>query len=418
MPQTTKPVRKTKTKAVKRGRPPVPHILIRAGVVLTPDKEIRRGAVLIKGRRIVAVGRDKEIAAAVRKAHDRSDRFTMDVVEAPDLIAIPGLIDIHQHGGGGADYIDGTVEAARTVLETHVRGGTTSVLPTMMTASRPALKKALASVDALRPRGERGSLPATAEAGPDILGIHLEGPFISKKRHGAQPPGAVRRINKAEIQEYLRIFRTPIRLMTLAPELPGAPAFIKFLVRRGIIASAGHSDASFEEAIRGFDAGISHGTHLFNAMRGFFHREPGLAGALLLNEQASVELIADGRHLHPAAVFLALQAKPADKVVFVTDASRNAGTKEAPLLTAEGGLFGGNLCLLETLLKLMEWSGWSLQDVLPLATSNPARVLGLEKRKGTLLPGADADIVLLDYKFQVKDVWCAGRRASVFEKKQ
>ena len=417
MPKAAGPALRKNNPPVKRkGRPPVPLTLIRAGIVLTPEREIRKGAVLIHGRRIVAVGWDKDIAEAVRNAHDRSGRFEMDVVDAPDLVAVPGFVDIHQHGGGGADYMDGTAPAVRTILETHVRSGTTSVLPTLMTASRPALRKALAAVDAARPRRKRGSVPSAEPVGPDILGIHLEGPFISRKRRGAQPASAIRKIDEAEIREYLRISRTPVRLVTLAPELPGAPALIKFLVRRGIVAAAGHSDAGFDEAIRGFDAGITHGAHLFNAMRGFEHREPGLAGALLLNENASVEIIADGRHLHPATVFLVLQAKPEDKVVLVTDATRNAGTGKDPLRTSDGSLYGSNLCLLQALRNIMNWSGWSLQDVLPLATTNPARVLGLEKRKGVILPGADADIVLLDYKFRVRDVWCAGRRVSLINK--
>lgn len=334
----------------------------------------------------------------------------MEVVDASELIAAPGLIDIHQHGGGGADYMDGTPDGVRTILRIHGRRGTTAVLPTLMTGSRPALRKAFAAIDAVRPRRKRGSVSAAEPAVPEILGIHLEGPFISREKRGAQPAAAIRKINEAEIRDYLKSFRTRIRIATLAPELPGAVGLIKFLVRRGIIAAAGHSDADFDQAIRGFDAGITHGTHLFNAMRGFAHREPGLAGALLLSENASVELIADGRHLHPATVFLVIQAKPEDKVILVTDAVRTAGTGKEPLLTPEGLLYGSNIDLLQALRNIIKWSGWSLQDVLPLATTNPARLLGLEKRKGTLQAGADADILLLDHKLNVKDVWFAGRR--------
>ncbi|MHB8054675.1 MAG: N-acetylglucosamine-6-phosphate deacetylase [Candidatus Aminicenantales bacterium] len=394
----------------QRGRPRVPDTLIRAGLVLTPDHEIHKGSILIHGRRIIAVGRAAEIDAAVRRRHDRSGRFEMDVIDAADLVAVPGFIDLHQHGGGGSDYMDGTPDAIRKILRFHGGSGTTSVVPTLMTGSRPALRKALAALDAVRPRRTRGSVSAAEPVEPEILGVHLEGPFISKEMHGAQPASAIRKIDEAEIREYLKSFRTPIRIVTLAPELSGAPAFIKFLVRRGIVAAAGHSNADFDQAIRGFDAGITHGTHLFNAMRGFAHREPGLAGALLLNERASVELIADGRHLHPAAIFLVIQAKPEDKVVLVTDATRHAGTGEEPLRTAEGGLFGSNLNLFQAVRNIMKWSGWSLQEVLPLATSNPARVLGLEKRKGTIRAGADADILLLDHKLNVRGVWYAGRR--------
>jgi len=410
--------KRKKTPAInkKRGRPQVPYTLIQAGLVLTPDHEIHKGSILIHGRRIIAVGRAAEIDAAVRSRHDRSGRFEMDVIDAADLIAVPGFIDIHQHGGGGADYMDGTPEAVRTILQTHGRSGTTAIVPTLMTGSRPATRRALAALDTVRPRRMRGSVSAAEPVGPEILGVHLEGPFISRVKHGAQPASAIRKINEAEIREYLKSFRIPIRIVTLAPELPGAPAFIKFLVRRGIVAAAGHSDADFDQAIRGFDAGITHGTHLFNAMRGFGHREPGVAGALLLNEHASVELIADGRHLHPATIFIVIQAKPEDKVVLVTDATRYAGTDKKPLRTADGHLFGSNLSLFLALRNTMKWSGWSLQDVLPLATTNPARVLGLEKRKGTIHAGADADILLLDHKLDVRSVWYAGRRLETHDK--
>lgn len=396
--------------AKRRGRPQIPYTLIRTGLVLTPDREIHKGSILVHGRRIVAVGRSAEIEETIRQIHDLSGRFEMEVVDATGLIAAPGLIDIHQHGGGDADYMDGTPDAVRTILRTHGRRGTTAVLPTLMTGSRPALRKAFAAIDSVRPRRKRGSISASEPAVPEVLGVHLEGPFISREKRGAQSAAAVRKINEAEIKEYLKSFRTPIRIVTLAPELPGARAFIKFLVRKGIIAAAGHSDADFDQAIRGFNAGISHGTHLFNAMRGFAHREPGLAGALLLNELATVELIADGRHLHPATVFLVIQAKPEDKVILVTDATRTAGTNREPLLTPEGRLYGSNIDLLQALRNVMKWSGWSLQDVLPLATVNPARLLGLEKRKGTIQAGADADILLLDHKLAVKDVWFTGRR--------
>jgi N-acetylglucosamine-6-phosphate deacetylase len=394
----------------RRGRPDLPYTMIQAGLVLTGEAEIRKGAVLFHGRRIVAVGRKTEVESAVRKLHDRSGRFALDIVEAPELVAVPGFIDIHQHGGGNADYMEGTSEAVRTVLGTHLRSGTTSVVPTLMTAPRKSIRKAMAAIDEVRPRRKRGSSPAAEPPLPEILGLHLEGPFISKEKRGAQPAESARPIDQAEILDYLKSYRTPIRIVTLAPELRGAPDFIKFLTRRGIIAAAGHSNADFDQAIRGFEAGITHGTHLFNAMRGFEHREPGLSGALLLNEHASVELIADGRHLHPATIFLVLQAKPEDKVILVTDATRPAGVSHTPLRTPDGRLYGSTLTLLQAVRNILHWSGWLLADILPLVTVNPALLLGIEKKKGILAKGADADIVLLDRKLEIKGIYCAGKR--------
>jgi len=394
----------------QRGRPHVPYTLIRAGAVLTSESEIRKGAILFHAGRIVAVGRKKEIADFIRNLHDRSGRFALDIIDVPDLIATPGFIDIHQHGGGDADYMDGTADAVRTILGTHLRAGTTSVVPTLMTSPRKAIRKAIAAIDEVRPRRKRGSISGSEAPLPEILGLHLEGPFISKEKRGAQPGEYARPIDEDEIREYLKISRTPIRIVTLAPELPGAKAFIKFLTRRGIIAAAGHSNADFDQALHGFEAGISHGTHLFNAMRGFEHREPGLVGALLLNGEASVELIADGRHLHPVTIFLVLQTKPEDKVILVTDATRPAGSSKKPLQTADGRLYGSKLTLLQAIRNVVHWSGWSLADVLPLVTSNPARILGLEKRKGAIAPGADADILLLTPKLEIRGIFRAGRR--------
>lgn len=395
------------------GRPPAAFALIRAGAVLTPEGTIPDGAILARGKRILAVGRYKRLEAAARRLHNRSRRFVLEVFDRRGLIAIPGLVDIHQHGGGGADYMDATPEAIRTILRLHAQDGTTSLLPTLMTASRKEIEKAAQAVDQVRRESRRGRSRTQAETGalPDILGLHVEGPFIAAAKRGAQPEKHIRRFDAGEIQALAKAVKTPIRVVTLAPERPGAAAFIKFLRGRGILASAGHSEATFEQALAGFEAGISHGTHLYNAMSGFGHRAPGLAGALLLNDEASVELIADGHHLHPATVFLTLAAKPAEKAVLVTDATRPAGLQTEPQRTEDGALYGSSLTLLQAVRNVMRWSGWPLADVLPLATSNPARVLGLEKKKGALAKGFDADVVLLDKNLRVHDVFIGGRAA-------
>lgn len=416
-----KPAARGRTKKTARnpvGRPPASFALIRAGAVLTPEGTIPDGAVLARGKRILAVGRFKKLEAAARRLHNRSRRFVLEVFDRRGLIAIPGLVDIHQHGGGGADYMDATPEAVRTILRIHAQDGTTSLLPTLMTASRQAVEKAARVVDGVRRESRRGRDAAGTGALPEILGLHLEGPHIAAGKRGAQPAGPIRRFAAGEIQALAKAVRTPIRIVTLAPELPGAAAYVKLLHGRGIIASAGHSEATFEQALAGFEAGISHGTHLYNAMSGFGHRAPGLAGALLLNDEASVELIADGHHLHPATIFLTLAAKPAEKAVLVTDATRPAGLETEPQRTKEGALFGSCLTLLQAVRNVIRWSGWPLADVLPLATSNPARILGLEKKKGALAKGFDADIVLLDRELRVRDVFVGGRAAFPVESRR
>jgi N-acetylglucosamine-6-phosphate deacetylase len=400
---------KTAVKPNPVGRPPAAFTLIRAGAVLTPEASIPDGAVLARGRRIVAVGTYKKMEGLVRRLHNRSRRFVLEIHDRRGLIAVPGFIDIHQHGGGGADYMDAGAEAVRTILLTHAREGTTSILPTLMTASKKAVENAARTIDQVRRESRRGRDKAAAGVLPDILGLHLEGPHIAAEKRGAQPQAFIRRFDPEAIRALGKAVKTPIRIVTLAPELKGAEAFVHFLVKRGIIPSAGHSAATFEEALHGFEAGVRHGTHLYNAMSGFGHREPGLAGALLLNDDASVELIADGHHLHPGTVFLTLAAKPPDKVVLVTDATRPAGVDDEPLRTKDGKLFGSALTLLQAVRNVIHWSGWPLADVLPLVTTNPARVLGLEKKKGALAKGFDADVVLLDSALLVHDVFVGGK---------
>jgi N-acetylglucosamine-6-phosphate deacetylase len=307
--------------------------------------------------------------------------------------------------------MDADPEAVRKALLLHAQDGTTSLLPTLMTAPRLDILKAARTVDQVRIESRRGRKGEGAEVLPDILGLHVEGPHIAAEKRGAQPAAGIRRFAAEEIQALAKSVRTPIRVVTLAPELPGAAAYIKLLRSRGIIASAGHSSATFEQALAGFEAGITHGTHLYNAMSGFGHRAPGLAGALLLNDEASVELIADGHHLHPATLFLTLAAKPADKAILITDATRPAGLQSEPLRTKEGALFGSTLTLMQAVRNVIRWSGWPLADVLPLATENPAKLLGLERKKGSLAKGFDADIVLLDSALGVRDVFIGGRAA-------
>ncbi|MDD8027637.1 MAG: N-acetylglucosamine-6-phosphate deacetylase [Acidobacteriota bacterium] len=391
------------------GRPPAALTLIRASAVLTPEASIADGAILARGKRILAVGTYKKMEAAARRLHNRSRRFVLEIHDRRGLIAVPGFIDIHQHGGGGADYMDATPEAVRTILLLHAREGTTSIVPTLMTASKKDIAKAALAVDRIRREARRGRDKAGAKILPEIVGLHVEGPHIAAAKRGAQPRAFIRRFDPEAIQALQKAVKTPIRIVTLAPELPGAAAFIKFLDKRGIIPSAGHSAATFEQALAGFEAGVRHGTHLYNAMSGFGHREPGLAGALLLNDEASVELIADGHHLHPATIFLTMAAKPPDKVVLVTDATRPAGIRTEPLRTKDGKLFGSTLTLLQAVRNVIGWSGWPLADVLPLVTTNPARLLGLDKKKGALAKGFDADVVLLDPALHVHDVFVGGR---------
>jgi len=388
----------TTVDAVRPGPGPSPHpdLLIENAEIFTPARRIARGSILVRGGRIAALG---------PAARTRGARGVADVIDGRGLIAVPGFIDIHLHGGGGADFMDATPEAAARALRTHLRKGTTSAVPTLMTASHADILAAIRAVRA----ASQGAGPL-----PEILGLHLEGPYIAADKRGAQPLDAIRPFAAREMRAYVEAAGPlGIRIVTLAPEKRGAAALIAFLAARGIVASAGHSSATFAQAAAGIEAGIRHGTHLFNAMTGLLHREPGLAGALLLDDRASVEIIADGMHLHPAVVETVLRLKPRGKVVLVTDATRRAGRGSRPLLTADGKLYGSVITLDVALRNMVRWTGRPLTEILPMLTVNPARVLGIARRKGRLAVGADADVVLLDRGLNVRRVFLGGREVLI-----
>ncbi len=374
--------------------------LFRTDAVYTPHPTTRGGAVLVGNGRVLAAGKERAVMEAVRMRHDRSHDFDLEVLDLPGMTAVPGFVDTHLHGGGGADFMDATPEAARAALKTHLDEGTTSVLPTLMAAPAGDLVRAIAAIDAA----------AAAPFLPAVLGFHLEGPFISREKRGAQREEHIRSYPPTpEMARFFKAFGRRSKIVTLAPEIPGAEAFVRFLRSRRIVPSAGHSNAAFEQARAGIQAGIRHGTHLFNAMSGLFHRDPGLAGALLLDDRVAAELIADGIHLHPAILSLVARIKPLDKIVLVTDASRPAGQSHDPLRTAEGRLYGSTITLARAVRNMVRWTGLPLEKILPMATSVPAKIAGAA-RKGRLTPGFDADLVLLNENLAVKGVFLRGER--------
>ena len=405
-------------------------ILIKNVEIYTPTKRISNGAILIKNGRIAYAGplasipgtltliRKLKLVSPESKAmippfskggrggiipRGRSSAFSVEVLDFKGYIAVPGFIDIHLHGGDGSDFMDGTEEACLRVLKTHMKKGTTAAVPTLMTATPEAIVKAIQAVNKVKTAGD--VLPA-------ILGLHLEGPFIAREKRGAQPESHVRPFSAQELGRYVKAAGDGIKIMTLAPEISGAGPLIRDLKRRRIIPSAGHSNASYEEAAAGIRAGIRHGTHLFNAMSGLFHRDPGLAGALLLDDRVTVELIADGIHLHPAMAVLVTKIKPLGKIILVTDATKQAGRSHAPLRTRDGRLFGSAITLDIALRNMLRWTGRPMTEILPMLTLNPARLLGLAAVKGRIAKGADADLVILDKKLTVKHVFVRGEKGS------
>lgn len=328
-------------------------------------------------------------------------------IDGAGLTAAPGFIDLHVHGGAGADFMDATEEAFETIARFHASGGTTAYLPTTTTEALESIIACIDTADRCR-RRRRGMV--------EILGVHVEGPYMALRRHGCHDPAQVRRPSPEENRQYLERAGI-VRRITLAPELPGAPEFIRDLWKAGIRPSGGHSEATADEVFRGIDRGMSLITHLYCAMSSIIkdgpYRIAGMLEAALLDDRLAVELIADLKHVPRELLLLALKVKGRDRVCFVTDAMRGAGMPDGtytfgsrrgtPAVVENGisrnldhtGFASSTARMIDLVRNGVEALGLDLSDAVRLASRNPARFLGLEGKKGGLEPGMDADLVLL-----------------------
>ena len=327
-------------------------------------------------------------------------------------VILPGFIDVHVHGGAGADFMDATEEAAAAVTEFHARHGTTAMAATTLSGSREDLRAAVRAI-------ARGTArPKAAE----ICAIHLEGPYISLHRAGAQDAGSIR---PADIHELAALIDEAPELhwmMTVAPEIDGARGLIEHF-RDLVYFAIGHTAADYGEAVNALEWGACHFTHLFNAMTGLNHREPGVVGAALVSTKATAELIADGIHVHPAVLRIAALMMPR-RIALVTDAVRACGMPEGSYKLyghdisvaqgaarlADGTLAGSTLTMQRAVQNMVELAGLPLEMVVPLATEVPARIVGARERKGKIAPGFDGDVVVLTERFEVERVIVRGDR--------
>jgi len=359
------------------------------GNLVTPLRTIEQGQIEIEGFKIHYVG---------------PRRPCEGVVDHGDAVIAPGFIDIHVHGIAGHDAMDPGTGSLQHISQHLASKGVTGFLATLQTAPQKELLEALRRVK----REMYGSIP-----GAKVLGTHLEGPFISQNKMGAQQNFA-REPTMRQLEEIYEAAGGTLKIVTLAPEVKGGLDAVKFLRERNIVVSAGHTDATYHEARQAFDAGVSHLGHFWNGMRGVHHREPGVVGAGLEDENVTVELIADCLHVHPTVLGITVKLKGPEKVVLISDLIKPAG-----LPNGEHVLDGGTFLLDDGLIKLpsgviagssvgldkavrnmVEKVGVSLHVAVQMATSTPARVIGLES-KGRLEPGFDADIVIMDENFNV-----------------
>ncbi|MER6124252.1 N-acetylglucosamine-6-phosphate deacetylase [Streptomyces sp. NPDC001795] len=379
-------------------------VLAGARVVL-PTGIVTDGRVVVEGTRIADGGPPgPEPVGGLGEAP-----VNAEIIDVRDHWLVPGFVDIHNHGGGGASF-SGPVDDVLTAIRTHRLHGTTTLVASTVTDDMDFLVQ------------QAGLLSELAEQG-DIAGIHFEGPFISPCRKGAHSEELLRDPDPAEVRKLIDAARGRARMVTLATELPGGIDSVRLLAEHGVIAAIGHTDATYEQTVEAIDAGATVATHLFNAMPQLGHRTPGPIAALLEDERITVELIDDGTHLHPAALQLAFHHAGAGRVAFITDAMDAAGfgdgryalgpleveVSEGVARLVEGGsIAGSTLTLDRAFRRAVTVDRLPVEDVVAAISANPAKLLGVYDRVGSLEPGKDADLVLLDAEFGLKGVMRRG----------
>ncbi|GAA4434367.1 N-acetylglucosamine-6-phosphate deacetylase [Ravibacter arvi] len=383
-------------------------LVITNGTVLTPYREIKNSTVVVENGKIAGIHAGKvEVPGA-------------EVIDAGGKYVAPGFIDIHIHGGGGADFMDGTVDAFLQVAETHAKYGTTSMVPTTLTAEKEDLLNTLDVYKKAKDVNKKGAA---------FLGIHLEGPYFALSQRGAQDPRYIRNPNPAEYEEILAYSDDIVR-WSAAPELEGAIEFGRKLRERGILAAVAHTDAKYEHVVEAWDNGYTLATHLYSAMSGVtrekaFRYAGTIESAFLLD--MDVEIIGDGVHLPAPLLQLIYKIKGADKTALITDAMRAAGMPEgeSTLGSLKNGLkvivedgvaklpdrnsFAGSVATFDRLVRnIITLGGVNLSEAVRMASTTPARIMGVLDKKGTIQVGKDADIVVFDQQINIQNTIVGG----------
>ena len=379
--------------------------LLTGGRVVTPAGVLSPGWLRVTGSVIDAVGPGEP---------DERQSSGLTVTDLRRQWVLPGFVDMHVHGGGGTSFTEGTAEDARAAAEFHRRHGSTTIVASLVTAPFGGLEA-------------RAAMLAGLALQDVIAGLHLEGPFLSAARCGAQDPRYMIAPDVAAFERLHAAAAGWLRVITVAPELPGATALIKAATRAGVVAAVGHTDATADVTSAAVDAGATHATHLFNGMRPLHHREPGPVGALLDRDEVTCEVIADGVHLHDTAIRLAARAAGPGRLVLITDATAAAGMPDdsyrlgsmrvdvaggvarlgadggrgtagaAPETgTGQAGAIAGSTATMAGVVRHAIAAGLPVAEVAAAASTTPARVLGVGSRTGALCAGLDADLVVCD----------------------
>ena len=382
---------------------------LRNGILLTPNGTEELD-LLINGKRIEAlIGREEST----------SEEYVS--IDCNNLYVSAGFVDIHQHGGGGSDYMDATADAYLQATDAHLRHGTTSIMPTLLSADKDAL---LTSIRAYRKAKQDPRITC------NLLGLHIEGPYISPFQAGAQKPEHIRCFDADEYREIANVGDGEIKRWSVAPEVKGAQDFAAFASANGITLSIAHSNADFDTVKRAFDWGFRHVTHLYSCISTITRRNGfrvlGVLEAAYLLDGMNVEIIADGCHLPHELLSYVTKFKENERIALITDAMRAAGQDTAesflgsssdplPVIVEDGvakltdrSAFGGSVATADRLVRNMLQSGSTLGDAVKMITVNPLRMMGLSVKKGELRPAYDADVCVFDRDIQIKHVFCNG----------
>jgi len=384
------------------------NLVISNAKIVTEHGIIENGIIHVTDGMIAHVGD----ASSAMTGAGHSDAVQID---AEGKWLLPGFIDVHVHGGYGADFMESNPEILNTITRFHAQNGTTAMLATTMTAAREDIDRVLGEVH----RYMSEPMPYA-----QLLGVHLEGPFISPKWAGAQDPRLMLPPQLEWLQDWHERYPQLVRQLTLAPEREGGLAMIAWLRDHGIVAACGHTDATYADIQSAVREGLSHAVHTFNAMKGLHHREPGTVGAVLTDARVSGEVIADGHHVHPAAIRLLTMVKQPHGLLLITDAMSAAGLGDGQYelggqavtvqsgvarLTDGGALAGSTLTMIEALRYMVREVGVSVEEASRYASGNPARLLRLDASHGSIAQGKRADLLLISSGLELERVWVQGR---------
>lgn len=358
---------------------------------------------------IIEEGIIRDIAKEASLDHREYER----VVDGQGKYLAPGFIDIHNHGNSGFDIMDSSEEALDKMGEYHISNGVTSYLGTIITSSYEDTVLAIDNILSYENKDKKS----------DIVGIHLEGPFFNVEKKGAQPEAYIRKANLEYLKELVELTKGHLKMVSLAPELDGAGELISFLKEKNVAIAMGHTNASYEEAKLAIENGASIATHLYNGMREFNHREPGIVGAALTDDRVFCEIIYDRFHLHDAAVRIALSCKTSDKIILVSDAMRAAGledgiyslggqevfVKDGKPRLKSGNIAGSSLNLQKAVYNMVHYLNIPLYEAVKMASLNPAKALNIDQDLGSIEIGKKADFILMDQDLNIEAVYKAGR---------